>query len=152
VREIKRLSILVGIAVIGVACGGSEIEQPTTTASSVVTTTTVRPTTIQPTTTTNRPTTTSTINLGLNAFFLQVIRDESPNQPSFIDDLSDDALIEMGYQTCDAIEETGVELVILSIIGELGIELDDEVNLEAAGVIMGAAIASFCPEYLDQLD
>lgn len=120
----------------------AEVEVTTTEAPTTTTTTAA------PTTTTTRPPTTTTTEYVLTesdmeAIYVAYLRSWTVDQPyNIVDWVDDDDLIELGWLICETLDSGASEVEVgLVMYGEL------DGDVETAGTLMGAAMASFCPEY-----
>ncbi len=73
--------------------------------------------------------------------FLAVVRDMTTT----LEGVSDELLIETAHTDCDALTAGNTVVDLERVIVNSGIDLYD------GGIILGAAIAAYCPEFKDQI-
>ena len=74
--------------------------------------------------------------------YLETVRTEF----SVLNDVSDQSLVDLAENTCGLLDTGGTVYDVFDIANESGMPP------EMSGYITGAAIAAYCPEYLDQLE
>ena len=160
---VKIIIAVVAIGVVGnIFGGGDPVEEveaaPATTSEAVVeTTTTTEAPTITTTTTTRPPTTTAATELSddaMESLFLAFVRDWSRDKPlNIIDTAPDSLIIDLALSACQALDE-GASYEDIATVAVLSLAENDsltDVNVEAAGTIIGAGVEAFCPQHSGKL-
>ena len=99
------------------------------------------------------PTTTTVNKLTGEQQYLSSLRDWSVDQPfNIIDAGTDDDLLGLGHVACDALDagNTPDDLAQVIAVTLINADGDTPVNTEAAGRLVGYAVAFLCPEHGDK--
>jgi hypothetical protein len=89
----------------------------------------------------------------VDSLFISTLRD---NGNKTIDETSDEDLLQLAHQTCSTLESgTTYKDIALNVIDIAFSLYETEAEamefVEFSGMVSGAAVAGYCPEYLDQV-